>query len=702
MVLYTDRWFGASSVGIGAYRVPTDGRGRVWINFDGGRPPAVLAARDLLDGSADLASVRGKVVIVGASALGVGDIWPTSASTAAPGVQIYAQAVENLLAGAVPTRPGYALAIELGLVLAAGLYLLWNLRRRTVQGKLLVFLTLAAGILAASMAAYAVRWVLFDPTFPIAASLAILLYLGYRDFRAEERLLALQETRLRRADAFMRRIVDNSFDAIFAVDGDGAILTANPAATALLGGGDLAGQPLAGFLEHEPTGGDAGSGGLRVGDLAELGAIDAVVCAEDGERRAVELTVKPMRDDPVGVAIVVMRDVTDRKQAEAVARRALGRLADAIESIPEGFALIDRNGVLALCNHRFATMIGVADPADLAGRPLREILHDWALGAGGPLLHDGGIDAWLETCAARFGQPMAPREQEPRNGHWLRIAGQPTADGGTVALFTDIDDLKSREALLTQEKVRAEQANMAKSQFLANVSHELRTPLNAIIGFTEIMAGRMFGPIGNDRYEEYVGDIQGSSQYLLQLIDDLMDLSKFDLGATQIEARPVDLARAAMDACGLLGLQAEQAGVVLEPHLPDGLPALFADRGMIRQIFLNLLTNAINYTPRGGRVTVSVACEPDGGLALVVADTGCGVAAGSIARMTEPFWRSDDPMTREHPGVGLGLTLVASFVERHEATLEIDSKEGQGTSVTVRFPPSRVVDAASDTAMDGA
>ena len=242
-----------------------------------------------------------------------------------------------------------------------------------------------------------------------------------------------------------------------------------------------------------------------------------------------------------------------------------------------------------------------------------------------------------------------------------------------------------------ERAVAAEEASRAKSIFLATISHELRTPLNAIIGFSEILKNQMFGPLGAARYRGYVDDIHGSGVHLLSLVNDLLDLAKAEAGKHELNEDDLDIGEIADTCRRLMAERAHDAGIRLE--IVDRFAGcLFrGDERKMRQIILNLLSNAVKFTPTGGLVIIGVDLAGDGGLQLAVRDTGIGMAAADIAKALEPFGQVADIMTRQTGGTGLGLPLTVKLVELHGGRLAIESAPGNGTTVTLGFPPGRTV-----------
>jgi signal transduction histidine kinase len=235
----------------------------------------------------------------------------------------------------------------------------------------------------------------------------------------------------------------------------------------------------------------------------------------------------------------------------------------------------------------------------------------------------------------------------------------------------------------------ASAGSQAKSQFLATMSHELRTPLNAVIGFAELLSNETFGPIGDARYREYAVEIRQSGAHLLDLINDVLDLSKLDAGRLELSEEEIDPHRVVEDAIAMLRMQAEEAGVSLDVAVDPRLPTLVVDRRRVRQVLVNLISNAIKFTPEGGKVTVG-AFRHGGSLTIAVADTGIGIAPEDIPKALERFGQIDSTLSRKYEGTGLGLPLSKRLMELHDGTLEIESAVGAGTNVSVTFPASRI------------
>jgi PAS domain S-box-containing protein len=257
----------------------------------------------------------------------------------------------------------------------------------------------------------------------------------------------------------------------------------------------------------------------------------------------------------------------------------------------------------------------------------------------------------------------------------------------------DITERRHAEDTMRQARDDADQASRAKSNFLAHMSHELRTPLNAIMGFAEMISSEMLGAIENTKYRDYATDIGKSGQHLLKLIDDILDLSKIEFGKLDLNETDVDIA-AMVDACTpLVARRAEQGGVAIHVEIPPDLPAIRGDERRLKQIVINLMANAVSFTPNGGRVSVGASVEPSGDFALWVSDTGVGIAPEDLATVMEVFGQVGDVFSREHQGSGLGLPFSRGLAERHGGTLHIESTLGDGTTATLRLPADRTVPA---------
>jgi len=405
----------------------------------------------------------------------------------------------------------------------------------------------------------------------------------------------------------------------------------------------------------------------------------------------------------VGTAV----DITEQKRLAEETAAADIRLRDAIEAISEAFVLWDRENRLVICNNKFQTLHGVPNEAVRPGTPYVEFhaLGRAPVTGGMPSSEPAGIFRNFEV--------------QLDNGRWLQVNERRTKDGGYVSVGSDItshklqeeklregerrllstisDLRKSRETLQFQtgqlaelaekyleQKGEAESANRAKSEFLANMSHELRTPLNAIIGFSEIMEGEIFGPLGGGKYHEYARDIRSSGQYLLSVISDILDMSRIESGRVRLERMPVCPHEATLEAVEAVRSAAIEKAISIGI---DSLPGntIDADRRAIRQVLINLLQNAIKFTPAGGKVAVRVKRVADA-VNIYVEDTGVGIPREALADIGRPFSQPGGTLSDGYKGSGLGLAIAKSLVEMHGGHMRIRSQVGSGTIVMLHLP----------------
>lgn len=259
------------------------------------------------------------------------------------------------------------------------------------------------------------------------------------------------------------------------------------------------------------------------------------------------------------------------------------------------------------------------------------------------------------------------------------------------ATFNDITQRRRSEQALIAAKEQADYANRSKSEFLANMSHELRTPLNAIIGFSEIIKDELFGKVGQPQYVEYAKDIYDSGELLLSLINDILDMSKIEAGKRDLAESVININRVVQTAIRLVASRAKMSKQHLIVKLPKDFPDFRGEERAFKQIIVNLLTNAIKFTPEGGSITVGGSMNPDGTMKIVVTDTGIGIAKEHIDVVLAPFGQIESALSRKHQGTGLGLPLTKALVELHGGTLTLASEVGVGTAVTITLPANRIL-----------
>ncbi|HEU5276027.1 MAG TPA: ATP-binding protein [Xanthobacteraceae bacterium] len=411
--------------------------------------------------------------------------------------------------------------------------------------------------------------------------------------------------------------------------------------------------------------------------------------------------------DPHLIGIAV--DTTEQKDLVEKTIAADLRLRDAIETIPEAFVLWDADNRLVLCNSNFQELHDLPDEAVRSGTGYEAVV---AAGRKPVVRTTSGAESTSSPGARTF-------EAQLDDGRWLHISERRTKDGGYVSVGTDITTIKlheeklidserrlmatvadlraSQQALKSQaqllaelaekyaeEKTRAEDANQAKSKFLANMSHELRTPLNAIIGFSEVMASGLFGPLGADRYGEYCRDIHSSGQYLLEVINDVLDMSKIEAGRLRLDRETLQLDQILADSLRVVSGRAADKGVALGLDVAPDVD-FEGDRRACKQIILNLLSNAVKFTPEGGRVNVLGRMRGDS-IVIAIGDSGIGIPPDALRKLGRPFEQVESQLTKSHQGSGLGLAIAKSLVELHGGCMRIRSAPGEGTLVVVRLP----------------
>ncbi|MFL4992616.1 MAG: ATP-binding protein [Microvirga sp.] len=422
-------------------------------------------------------------------------------------------------------------------------------------------------------------------------------------------------------------------------------------------------------------------------------------------------------DDAASHLVGIAVDVTEQRGLEEKTAKADARLHDAIEAISEAFVLWDANNNLVLCNSKFQKLHELPVDAQLQGKSYADVM---ALGRPPEVQHQ---------FLRREQQDVGARTFEARlqDGRWLQINERRTKDGGYVSVGTDITALKRHEHRLVEsekeliatvldlkqsrqkleaqthqladlaeryldQKAQAESANRAKSEFLANMSHELRTPLNAIIGFADVMQSGIFGSLGSDKYEEYCTDIRSSGEYLLSVINDILDMSRIEAGRTSLTKQPIEVHASIQRALKLVGEQtkAKNLSVTVDVNPEDILVP--ADERALHQILVNLLQNATKFTSDGGCITVRTR-QAGNAVNIYVEDNGIGIPDHALHKLGQPFEQVETEFSKSYKGSGLGLAIARSLAELHGGSLRIRSQEGLGTIVLVHLPLTEATNA---------
>jgi two-component system cell cycle sensor histidine kinase PleC len=407
----------------------------------------------------------------------------------------------------------------------------------------------------------------------------------------------------------------------------------------------------------------------------------------------------------VGIA----EDITEQREMEKASERKDLRLRDAIENLPEAFVLWDEHKRLVLCNSKYQQLHRL-DPDNVQAGMEYDAIMDMATSphVASQLIRNIDDDEATRTLEAQL-----------EDGRWIQINERHTKDGGFVSVGTDITPIKVHETRLMEsekrlmatisdlqlsrqtleeqkqklavmaekyaaETHRAEAANRAKSQFLANISHELRTPLNAIIGFSEIMNEAMFGPLGSTKYEEYARDIHESGSYLLGMINDVLDMSKIEAGRFPLVYEQFNLDEMLEETLRIVSHQSQERNLKIEDNVSPKIE-LQADRRAIKQILINLLSNAVKFSNDGGRIQIR-ARKRNGCVTITIEDNGIGISAPNLRKLGQPFEQVQNQFTKSHKGSGLGLAISRSLTELHGGAMKIRSNEGIGTIVSLRLP----------------
>ncbi len=383
----------------------------------------------------------------------------------------------------------------------------------------------------------------------------------------------------------------------------------------------------------------------------------------------------------------IFTPLTEQESAKTKLGAAIERLEDITRLVSDWVWESNRNLVLTFVSPRVNEALG-HHPLELTGRALSSLLaapceavDALATEAGRRPFRD--LKVQIADCDGKIRHVLLSGLPTycPTSGAFLGFRG--TAH--------DVSELKWREEALLRAKEDAELANRTKSEFLASMSHELRTPLNAIIGFSDIMGEEMLGPLGNAQYQGYTQDISESARHLLALINDILDAAKIEAGQMSLAEEVVNPHSLMESVRRLVAPRAERANLSLELRMPDSVPALCADKTKLKQILINLISNAVKFTPEGGRIELRAEAAESGEFLFIVGDSGIGIEADDIARAMAPFGQVDSRLSRKFDGTGLGLPLAKSLTELHGGSFDLVSQPGIGTTVTVRLPASRVL-----------
>ncbi|WP_161600102.1 ATP-binding protein [Aurantimonas manganoxydans] len=378
----------------------------------------------------------------------------------------------------------------------------------------------------------------------------------------------------------------------------------------------------------------------------------------------------------------------DAAETDADLVAEVEELQAVLSAATDGVVLIDREGMIRSMNRAAHALFGIGAD-DAAGRPFVTLLA-----------HESQKPTLEHIETLRTASATAPRDDgrevigRVAEGGFVPLSvsfGRLPEERGWCAVIRDISRAKRVEQELIKARSEAEAASLQKSQFLANVSHELRTPLNAIIGFADVIATECFGPIGNERYLEYLDDIKRSGHHVLDLVNDLLDISKIEAGKLELAFEAVSLNEVIGEVVALMQPQANREQVIVRSNLPSSVPPVVADRRSMRQIALNLVSNAVRFTPAGGQIIVSTSYSPEGDVVVRFRDSGIGMSEDEIEIAMMPFQQVNPGNRRRGEGTGLGLPLTKALAEANRAGFAMSSTPGEGTLVEISFPPQRVL-----------
>jgi len=381
---------------------------------------------------------------------------------------------------------------------------------------------------------------------------------------------------------------------------------------------------------------------------------------------------------------VVVRDTNLRE-----IRTARRRLSDAIESISEAFSLFDADDRLITCNSKYRDLYAGSDVQLEPGTRFEDIIR--AAATRGFIKYEpDSLETWLEKRLEKHANPGEPYEQERADGTWLKVSERKTDEGGVVAVFTDITEMKRREAELAElvqklevARDQAMEATRAKSNFLANMSHELRTPMNAILGYTELLLDDVYGEVP-EKIHGVVARVAQNGHHLLKLINDVLDLSKIEAGRLELAIGDYSMKNVVDAAVSTVEPLAEAKSLPLHASVPPALPPAKGDEQRLIQVLVNLLGNAIKFTDEG-EVTVEVE-ERGAEFVVSVTDTGAGISGADQESIFQDFRQADDSSTREKGGTGLGLAIARRIVAMHGGRLSVRSTKGQGSTFSFTLP----------------
>jgi PAS domain S-box-containing protein len=505
------------------------------------------------------------------------------------------------------------------------------------------------------------------------------------------------------SEAALRQIMDNVLDAIITICEEGIISSFNPAAEKIFGfkAKEVIGKNVK-ILMPQPFKREHDGYLTRYKKTKTPHIIGSGREVEgqrkDGSTFSMELAVSEHSMDDMGVFTGVIRDITKRKIAEDALRESEERYALAIKGANEGIWDWDIKSNYLFVSERLEEIAGIGLFKKLKSNN-NAVTEDFIFSHMHPddrATYRDNLRRHLKGELPLFNCEFRVTRLDKKI-RWIRNRGQALFDssGRAYRMTGSMDDITERK--LAEEghikaKNMAEIASRTKTEFLANVSHELRTPLNAIIGFSDLMKTEIFGPIGHSKYIDYANTISDSGQHLLAIINDILDVSRVEVGELEFNPEKVTLLPVFETSMRLVQERANLGGVLLRRNIQKNLPAVNGDPRRLKQVMLNLLSNAVKFTPKGGSVTLKAYQTKTGTLVISVTDTGIGMKASDIPRVMTPFVQVDSRLSRKYEGTGLGLPLSEALVNQHGASMKIKSKPGKGTTVSLSFPANTLME----------
>jgi PAS domain S-box-containing protein len=501
---------------------------------------------------------------------------------------------------------------------------------------------------------------------------------------------AMQQLR-QRSERRYEQLLDAAPDAMVVVGADGLMDLVNAQAERMFGypRADLIDRPLDMLIPERWRTGHAAlvARYVREPSARPMGSgLELYGRRRDGSEIPIEVSLSPLRMESGLTVSAAIRDISERKRAQAAIKLTADRLASAVESMQDAFALFDVSDRLVLCNRVYASLLGCASEA-LIGQGYEPLLEAILGQAQAPGLHQRA--AFKLQCLAERHELSKTFEVRTLEGTSLRFTSQPTAEGGTVLVIWDLTEDERRAEELRAARLLAEAASAAKSEFLSSMSHELRTPMNAILGFAQLLQRDKKEPL-SARHRERVNQILQGGEHLMRLIDDVLDLARIEAGAVSVSTEPVDLPILLSEVQATLEPFAERNGVRLEPvTLPAELPKVLADRVRLTQILMNFGSNAIKYNRAGGQVTFQLTVNNPAYVRVTIHDTGQGIPLDKQAELFQPFQRAGQE-TGPIQGTGIGLVITKRLAELMGGRVGFRSVAGEGSDFWLDIPSARV------------